>query len=74
MPDTDRVRDCCFLRCKRPAEWVVIYGRTDDEYTEACSEHVGSMLTDDSEQHVYKIADHPGSVHLLIMEAFRHAT
>ena len=38
---------CCVIGCEADAEWD-IYGETYslDDYTQACTEHVGEMLLD----------------------------
>lgn len=37
---------CCFLLCAKEAEWSIISGPTSDDVTEACTQHVGTLLTD----------------------------
>ena len=52
---------CCYIAdsriaCEQEADWKIVYGNTPDSYTEACSAHVGEMLTDAPVQTVYRIA------------------
>lgn len=46
---------CCQLDCDQPAEWVIVHGLAPDDYTHACTAHVGDLLTDAKEQHVYHV-------------------
>ena len=46
---------CCVIDCVKDAEWQIIYGPTTDDYTEACTEHVGELLEPDKENTVYPI-------------------
>lgn len=41
---------CCFIPCDKDAEWEVVHGENPqvDDYTHACSDHLGHLLTDDS--------------------------
>ena len=41
--------------CISRAEWTIVYGRSPDDVTEACTEHVGVLLEDGVENHVYPI-------------------
>ena len=42
--------------CIRRAEWTIVYSSRFEEVTEACTEHVGMLLSDsDLENHVYPI-------------------
>jgi hypothetical protein len=37
---------CCYLECDQPAAWELTDGPAPDEYTQACTAHVGALLTD----------------------------
>lgn len=57
------IRHCCFIGCDKLAEWEIVYGNTLDDYTDACTEHVGALLTDAPSHTVYPIhnANYPVS-------------
>ncbi len=49
-------QQCCYIepttistgygsQCAMPAEWTIVFGDGPDDYTEACAEHVGKLLT-----------------------------
>jgi hypothetical protein len=38
-------RHCCFIPCEAPAEWQLTEGPTPDDFTDACTAHVGALLT-----------------------------
>lgn len=48
----DRRAHCCYvdpalgLSCERDAAWEVSWGSGYEEYTHACTDHVGALLTD----------------------------
>ena len=46
---------CCFIPCEEVAEWAVVSGPTADHCTEACTAHVGALLTDAADQRVHPI-------------------
>lgn len=55
---------CCFIEqdkatedvpCNRVAEWIIYDGPRPDDYTEACTEHVGVLLSDANEFRVYPL-------------------
>ena len=55
-------RDCCFmfrdgLLCEAGASWQIWHGPSPEDYTEACTDHVGELLTDAPEHRVYPIID-----------------
>lgn len=56
---------CCFIPdepgdpCDQPAEWVIIFGPAPTDHTEACTDHVGHLLTDADEHRVYP---HPQTI------------
>lgn len=52
---------CCKLLCFRKAEWVIWFGDTVDDYTEACTRHVGNLLDDSPEFEVWRIEPVEGS-------------
>jgi len=52
IPDQNRLD----RRCQNDAEWTIEHGPTPDDYTESCTEHVGTMLTDAVEHRIYRIA------------------
>ncbi len=42
--------------CQNPAEWIIIVpGSAPDDYTEACTAHVGMLLTNAPEHRVFPI-------------------
>lgn len=43
--DTERLH-CCKVGCATPAEWEIAWGPTPDDYTHACTAHVGALLDD----------------------------
>jgi hypothetical protein len=47
-PETDRP-------CERAAEWSIYHGPRHDDYTHACTAHVGALLTDAYEHRVYPL-------------------
>ena len=36
---------CCYLTCEHAAEWQIWTGSGPDDYTEACTQHVGELLS-----------------------------
>ena len=46
-------RICCFIDCENPATWEAWGG--PDDYTEACDDHLGHLLSDAPEHKVYHI-------------------
>lgn len=50
---------CCFIDpetqrpCECLAEWLIYDGPRHDDYTHACTAHVGALLTDADEHRVY---------------------
>ena len=54
---------CCYINeatdvhCTRKAEWIIYDGPRPDSYTEACTEHVGELLSDADEFRVYPLRD-----------------
>lgn len=49
-------RKCCVIGCDKPAEWEIYdhpYGIDDN--TEACTVHVGELLTDAPEHKIFPI-------------------
>ena len=53
-------RNCCLIGCELLAEWVIVYGLSPDDYTEACTAHDGQLLTDAKEHRIYHIGDAKG--------------
>ncbi len=41
------------IGCKKKAKWEINYGRTTDDYTHACTKHVGELLHEDRDNTVY---------------------
>ncbi len=41
------------LSCKQKADWEILSGPTPDDYTHACTKHVGELLSYDVENHVH---------------------
>jgi hypothetical protein len=37
---------CCYPDCKKTAEWELRDGIGVDDYTHACTDHVGALLQD----------------------------
>ena len=56
-------RKCCCIPdqnkldqpCGKDAEWEIWSGDTPDDFTDACTEHVGDMLTDAPKHTIYQI-------------------
>lgn len=46
MDETIPTALCCELACELPAEWVLTDGPAPDDYTLACTGHVGALLKD----------------------------
>ena len=46
---------CCELNCGKQAEWQLFDGPGYEDYTEACTEHVGDLLGDALEHRIYRI-------------------
>lgn len=44
---------CCNIGCEHKAEWVIFDGPRPDDYVEACTAHVGELLSDASEHRIY---------------------
>jgi hypothetical protein len=42
-------------RCTRPAEWEIAYSTDPNDRTDACTEHVGALLSDAAEHRIYPI-------------------
>lgn len=36
-------RKCCEPECTQKARWQLWWGKTADDFTEACSEHMGEL-------------------------------
>lgn len=56
------MRKCCYIGeagddCSKPAEWTIVHGPMPDDYTEACTRHVGDVLTDSDEHRIYPLKD-----------------
>ncbi len=59
------IRLCCYMisdlkRCENPAEWEIWEydekGRCGpDNFTDACTEHVGDLLSDQPEHRIFSI-------------------
>jgi len=47
------------VSCPRAAEWEIHFAHDAMRPTEACTEHVGVLLSDDSEHRIYPIAERP---------------
>lgn len=52
----NQVSRCCEIDCLKPAEWTIVSGSSPDDYTEACTLHVGELLCDAAEHKVYPLA------------------
>lgn len=46
---------CCYVGCDKDAEWTLVEGPGPDDWTEACTAHVGDLLTDAKETRVYPL-------------------
>lgn len=44
---------CCKLDCQHESEWVIYDGAGPEDYTEACTVHVGDLLSDAPEHRIY---------------------
>jgi len=44
------------LSCPNPAEWLLIDGPLPDDYTHACTQHVGLLLSDAEVTKVYPMS------------------
>ena len=47
---------CCYLLCNEEAEWEIVSGPSSDDVTEACTKHVGDLLTDAATHYIYRIS------------------
>ncbi len=45
--------------CDKKAEYTIIHGPLMEDYTEACIDHVGDLLTDSVEHTIVRIHDEP---------------
>jgi hypothetical protein len=45
-----------WARCQAPATHVISFSDNPEDCTEACWEHLGSLLSDVHEMHIYRIA------------------
>lgn len=50
---------CCNLSCGADAEWMLIDGPQVDDYTEACTIHVGSLIQEGRSTIVVEIDHEP---------------
>lgn len=48
---------CCQIGCEEKAEWNIVWGNSPDDYTHACTKHVGELLTEASEHRIYPLED-----------------
>lgn len=46
---------CCFVGCKKTANWELWYGLTTDSVTESCDEHIAGLMADGVEHKVHRI-------------------
>lgn len=46
---------CCHIGCQERVDWRIAHDDGPDGYTEACTKHVGDLLTDAQEHKVYPI-------------------
>lgn len=48
---------CCVIGCNADAEWEIWDGESPyfDHFTHACTDHVGALLSDTREHHVYPV-------------------
>ncbi len=52
---------CCWIGgwrnrpCRASAEWLIVHGPGPEDYTHACTDHVGELLTDASEHRIYRL-------------------
>ncbi len=46
---------CCAMDCNKTAEWVIVHGAAPDDYTMACTTHVGDLLTDAPTHYIYPV-------------------
>lgn len=49
-------------RCARPAEWEIHYGTDPYDVTDACSGHLGALLSDAPEHRIYPIHAEVGAM------------
>jgi hypothetical protein len=45
--DTDREPHCCLVGCDADADVEIRHGPKADDYTHACTAHIGDLLTDE---------------------------
>ena len=48
---------CCHIDCDAEAGWEIISGRTVDDYTHACTKHVGELLRDAPQHTVHSVGE-----------------
>lgn len=46
---------CCKIGCEAAAVWQIFDGPNPEDYTEACTPHVGDLLSDVPEQRIFQI-------------------
>lgn len=62
MPETKLT--CCFIPCDKEAEWESFAGKclTADNYTHACSDHIGHLMDPHDNNTVYYVGAKSESV------------
>lgn len=45
-PNETKKNMCCYIGCEKEAEWQLTDGNGVDDYTHACTDHVGFLLQD----------------------------
>ncbi len=48
--------------CEADAEWFVVYGAAPEDYTFACSEHLGLLLGDEPYFQIWPISKYIGMI------------
>lgn len=46
---------CCKIGCENDATWQIWYGKTTDDFTESCNDHIGELASDVNEFNAQKL-------------------
>ena len=58
---SDQMNECCYIgpssgaQCGNSGEWRIVWGNGPDDWTVACTRHVGEMLTEAVEHRIYHL-------------------
>lgn len=52
---------CCAVGCDNDADVEIRHGSAPDDFTHACTEHIGDLLTDEYQHTITWLHPHPAS-------------